>query len=503
MSRTRRPHRLALLTCSTLAIVSVDARAQIVLERQSLKATGQVLHVVSKDLDGDGTNELVAIAREGKPSRPSRALLVWRQGAAGMKAAPDFRVPLPERTVGFDVCDVDAAPGAEIVLLTSRGLEIVRADDGRYAGEPARVAAFHSALGVPDVMDAPPLELCQLPRGAPGAEVWVPDADGVHVFVVENGALAERATLGVRPVARHLIPDEFRGPRVRRDYAVLTELAFPRLESRDVDKDGDDDCYATIEDRVWVFARDGGVLAGKPTNTRSFELRTDDEWRTDKNRLQVFFGDVTGDGLPDAVAVKSTGSIADLATTTRVYAGRGKDGFDDKPFLERASSGYAIAEGVIDLDGDGAAEILEPKLDTSAVAIARLVVTGNISMEFRALRARDKKLVEGEEMELLFAFDPGGAGVKGTLPLYGQDIDGDGLTDRVDLGIGDRFTVFRGTKGARTYDEDAAYEVRVPSSRKASWYVPGPKKPASVVVYFPQQKENGSEILLFSNPKGR
>jgi hypothetical protein len=494
---------IVLFTFTALSLFTSSGRADVTFERQSLKATGQVLHVIARDLDQDGTNELIAIAREGKPSQPRRAISVWKQSKLGFKSAPEFKVMLPERTVGFDVCDVDAAPGAEIVLLTSRGIELLQANGGAYTGEPLHVAKFHPALGFPDVMDAPPLELCQRPRGAASAEIWVPDDDGVRILAVESGSLVEKATLGVRPTARHLIPDEFRGPRARRDYAVLTELAFPKLTNMDVDKDGDDDCYASIEDRVFVFVRENGVLTGKPVNVRNFDLRTEDEWRADKNRLQVFFGDVTGDGLPDAITVKSTGSIADLATQTRIYAGRGREGFDAKPFVERLSSGYAIPEGVIDLDGDGAVEILEPKLDTSAVAIARLVVTGKISMEFRALRARDKKLVEGEEMALLFKFDPGGAGVKGTLPLYGEDIDGDGITDRVDLGIGDRFEVFRGMKGARAFDEDASFEALVPSSRKASWYVPAPKKPASVVVYFPQQKDIGSEILVYSNPKGR
>jgi len=494
---------IGLATVTAAALCSSAAHANLTLERQSLKATGQVLHVIARDLDQDGTNELIALAREGKPSQPRRAISVWKQGKAGFKSSPDFKVMLPERTVGFDVCDVDAAPGSEIVLLTSRGVELLVANGGAYGGEPKQVAAFHPALGFPDVMDAPPLELCQRPRGAAGAEIWVPDDEGVRILALEGGSLVEKATLGVRPTARHLIPDEFRGPRARRDYAVLTELAFPKLTSIDVDNDGDDDCFATIEDRVFVFLRENGVLAGNPVHVRNFDLRTDDEWRADKSRLQVFFGDVTGDGLPDAITVKSTGSIADLATQTRIYAGRGREGFETQSFVERLTNGYAIPEGVIDLDGDGTVEILEPKLDTSAVAIARLVVTGKISMEFRALRARDKKLVEGEEMALLFKFDPGGAGVKGTLPLYGADIDGDGLTDRVDLGIGDRFEVFRGAMGTRAFAEDASFEARVPSSRKAAWYVPAPKKPASIVIYFPQQKDIGSEILVFSNPKGR
>lgn len=492
--------RLALLSAAFGVAGPVQALSFNKLE---LSASGQIQHTLTVDLDGDGLNDLLATAREGKSARPQRTLYVWKGKTTGFSKNPDITLDLPWTVVGIDACDVDPAPGREIVALTAKGLEAFKAQGNGYAKKPINVMSLRPAVPYPDPADAPFLELCMEPKGAKTKELWVPVVRGVQIVINRGDVLEKGPLLPIWPVAENLVPDEFRGPRKRRDYSLLTQLAVPQLYSIDVDKDGDDDLLGTIEDRVWLFLRDGGTLASRPASQLNFLLRTEEEWRENKNRLQVFFGDVTGNGHPDAVTVKSTGSIQNLKTDLRVYQGKGAKGFEKRPVVTRQADGYAIPEGVVDLDGDGVFEILEPTLDTSPMVIARLVVTGKIAMSFVALKVKNGKFVEGDAMDLDFLFDPGGSGVKGTLPLFGYDVDGDKVSDRVDLGLGDQVSVVRGQKGNPVFQEDPAFTGSVPSSRKASWYWLREGSPASFVVFSPKDKEVGNRLYVFWNQAAR
>jgi hypothetical protein len=504
MPRPTSLHLLSLLSLLSLALFSTPSVAgRVELTPQTLKAGGQVLHTLTRDVDGDGVNELLAVARAGRPNRPKRMLYVWKAGPKGFDTQPTATLTVPGKVVGIDVCNVDPMKGAEIVYLHGKGVDVVgQTKPLSFEARPRTAIEVSSSLAFADPLDAPFVELCRWPKGAAAPELWIPTWTGVQVYRIVDSRPVPDADLKVRPSASHLVPDEFRGPRARRDYAVLTTLAYPQLFSVDADGDGDDDVYANIEDRVWLFLRDGGKLSGSPAARRFFGMRTDEEFRQGQNRLQVYFGDVTGDKLPDAVAIKCTGRISSLKTEMRVYQGKGAQGFEQNAVATRKHDGYAVPEGVVDLDGDGVMEILEPALDTGPASVAQLVMTLTIDMDFHALRLKNNKFVEGEAMELTFGFEFGGSGVMGTLPLFGEDIDGDGLTDRVDLGLGDKALVFLGQKGDPAYDDDEAWEREVNATQKASWYVKQRGRPASVVIYRPKDKEQGNEITVLWNPKG-
>jgi hypothetical protein len=482
------------------------AHASGQLQKQTLRGSGQMLHVVSKDMDGDGTAELVTSSRRGKPGQIVRTMHFWRATAKGFQTKPTQSLDFGEQVVGFDVCDVTPHPGREIVLLSNQDIRVLHrpltgSATDNYITKPLHLSPIKPALAVPDPADVPPMRLCENPKGG-APELWIPMVLGTEIYRITESGIESQGILRVTPTSTHWIPDQFRGPRLRRDYSVLTQLAFPVFQSLDADNDGDDDCFAMIEDRIWLFERQNGLLNTSAVSFRDFNLRTSDEWREDKNRLQIHLADMTGDGLPDAVTVKNSGRIQKMQTETRVYKGQGRKGFASAPLDIRKVDGYGTPEGVFDVNGDGKVEILEPVMELNPMAIARFLLTRSIEMQFRSLRIVNGKFSLGEPLGINFKVDPGGTGVKGALPLLGQDISGDGISDRVDLGEGEEVLVFLGKAGDPVFKEEPYFTAKVASTQRGDWFVPSPGKPASIVIFYPKDTQTGSTLHVFWNPLG-
>ncbi len=488
---------LLLLTSGVAHASGVD------LKRVELRLDGRVSHVTHRDLDGDGIAELLAMARQGSDDKPTRTLAIWPVTRTGINPEPSQLIPLPEDAVVVDACDVLPAAGTELLLLTGDGLSVLtRGANGTY-GAPAPLVAVPGVLGFPDEDDAPFFQMCRRPAGAATAvELWVPTGRGVAVLAPDkDGVLQQAVTVAMRPRAYHQSGDEFRGPRARRDFAVLTMLVMPRLLSMDADHDGDDDLYQVVEDTVALYLRDGGKLSATPVMRRAFNVRTPTDRARRNAVMDVMLGDLTGDGLPDAVVTKLTGGMTSLKTESRLYVGQGPRGFAPDAVGTRKHDGYATPLGLFDVDGDGRMEVLEPVIRTSPLSVAGMLVKQRVDVELRVLRSDGTSLKEGGSMAVPFALDTAGAGVRGGLPLLGQDVDGDGRSDMVNLGSGDKVEVLRGVARDPPFEEDPAWAGKAPSTVRGEWYVPWPKGPASVVLFYPDVKAAWGKVTLFFNAR--
>lgn len=494
----------AVVMAGSLVVSSEAAAAASAppFKRLDLKVDGRVAHLMSRDLDADGLAELVAFTRSGTDERPLRQLAFWKGKPGGPDLVPTQVLALPEDAVLVDACDVLPAEGAEVLVLTADGLSAFMREGGVYrAARP--VLEVPGVLGFPDDEDAPFFHMCQAPLGAQSpVELWVPTMRGISVVVPDGaGALKVTQQLNMRPKAYHQGSDEFRGPRARRDFAVLTMLVIPRLVNLDADHDGDDDLFQVVEDTVSLFVRDGGVLQAAPTFRRGFNLRSSEDRAKRNAVMDVMLGDMTGDGLPEAVVTKLAGGMTSLKSETRIYRGLGAAGFDEKPLGTRKMKGYATPLAMLDVDGDGRMEVLEPDIATTPVAVAGMLVKQRLDADVRLLRVENGSIKAGEDMTVAFALDTsGGGGVKGGLPLLGQDVDRDGRMDIINLGSGDEVELMRGVKGDPPFEEDASWTGPAPSTLRAEWYVPWPGGPASVVVFFPDPKIGKGTVLMYWNP---
>ncbi|MBI5497067.1 MAG: VCBS repeat-containing protein [Deltaproteobacteria bacterium] len=475
------------------------------LRRIPLTLEGRTAHVVTRDLDGDGLAELAATARQGTDRAPVRRLALWQVGVDGPTAEPTQLLTLPDNAVVVDFCDVLPAPGAEVVLLTADGLSVfTHVDATRYADTAVPLVEIPGVLGFPDEEDAPFYQVCRAPRGAATAvELWVPTGRGLAIAVPDGAGVRVERTLPLRPRAYHTSGDEFRGPRARRDFALMTQVLMPRLVNVDADGDGDDDLYQVVEDTLKLFLRRDGRLDPAPVNERSFELRTETDRARRNAVLDVMLGDLDGDGLPDAVATKLAGGLTSLRTETRYYPGRGVAGFAADPTSVRRVDGYATPLALLDVDADGRLELLEPVIRTTPMAVAGMLVRQRVDADLRVLRAVGGTLREGRSMTLPFGLDTGAGSVKGGPPLVGQDFNGDGRPDLVNLGSGNEAVVLLGVAGDPPFADDEAFSARVPSTSRAEWYVPWPRGPASFVMAFPDQKAAAGKLVLFFNARSR
>src|SRR5579883_248454 len=91
---------------------------------QTLGVDGDVLSVVPADLDGDGRKNLLVAFKRGVPRKEERLLAIfWNQGDS-FSAKPDVELPAEADACAFDVGDIDGQPGAELLWVGARGVQM-------------------------------------------------------------------------------------------------------------------------------------------------------------------------------------------------------------------------------------------------------------------------------------------------------------------------------------------------------------------------------------------
>ena len=102
---------------------------------------------VFRDLDGDGTTDLLAFS-------PSGQVFIFRQTQSGFPPIPDQEFKLPKGTVWWAVADVSADPGKEIVISTGNGVSYYSQKDSVFATEAKTLIEAEQAFAGKNVEQA-------------------------------------------------------------------------------------------------------------------------------------------------------------------------------------------------------------------------------------------------------------------------------------------------------------------------------------------------------------
>ena len=120
------PTRIRFLFSVLIATLSAGAVSADAFEVWSRPADGRTLAAEFVDVDGDARTDLVRVVARGFPPQEERIIHVYRQDENGaLPETPSFSLPLPERTAAYDLADIRAEPGTELLLLRSDGLDVL------------------------------------------------------------------------------------------------------------------------------------------------------------------------------------------------------------------------------------------------------------------------------------------------------------------------------------------------------------------------------------------
>jgi hypothetical protein len=496
---------LSALLCAPAAVSANAAR----FEAARLAVDGDVLTVVPADFDGDGRGDLLAVYKTGVVPREKRFFAVFWNGGRRFGAKPDLVLPADEpaaangQICAFDVADVDGRPGAELLLITPRGVTS-RSLRGRAAGAPVALVNESTFWLQPARGELPRVAIAHQLEDTGPPTLLLPGLHLLHVLRRTGEAYA--------PVGRLAVAMESRGRnygRERRLRGVVaaqnTQYTFPALAVADTDGDGRRDIATSQEDRLDVYRqRPDGGFADLPTLRRDFATRSANELTETNSSSALTVTDIDGDSLGDVVARKQIArGITSAATTSFVYFGRKGGVFPDKPDQVIRNEGASGTEvELFDVTADGRTDLVVPSVNIGVFAIIRVLTTKTLKVNFQVFpfdaRARRFSEQPAAERELRFKVS-----LSGEAGAQAADMRGDYNGDRrPDLAFGtddNQLAIYPGTSAVGLFAEDAAEEIEVPAFGQLESIDLDRTGKSDMVLHYPRTRGHKREIVVLWN----
>jgi hypothetical protein len=491
------------LLASAVVATSAHAARPSRFEQRRLSVEGDVLGVVPADLDGDGRIDLLAVYRTGLPPHQKRFFAVfWNQGR-NFSARPDQTIPVDDAvTCAFDVADIDGQGGAEILTVTTRGVE-ARSVRGRQVQAATPLLTTPTLFFQPLEGELPRVPLVQEVGGA--GDLLVPVAGALEIYRRTPEGYQRAARLQVAMEARSRAFGRGNSRRAGVVASLNLTYSFPALTVADTNGDGRKDIVATLEDRMAVYLQGPGfTFADRPTWQRDFAARSAAELTDMSSVAAITVTDIDGDRVADVVVRKQVSrGISSAATTSFIYFGRRGGGYPDKPDQVIRNEGASGTEvELFDVTGDGRTDLVVPSVNIGVMAIIRILTTKRLKVNFQVFPFDPARRRFAErpaaERELKFKLSLSGESGAQAADMRG-DYNGD---HRPDLAFGtddDELSIFPGTGGSELFDDDALEEIAVPSFGVIEALDLDRQGKTDLVMHYPNTRGQRGNIVVLVN----
>jgi hypothetical protein len=424
-----------LLTALAL-LAGLPARADDAFAIQRIEPATRVVQADIDDLDGDGLGDLLWTGVEGLPPDERRSLHVHFGRTGDLPALPDLSLPVPSGTAAYDLAEVDGRPGAELLLLRRDRVTRLSFHGRTPVSFDLLVPGGPTIAAVEDERGMDRLALVRRGIGA-AARVLIPGFG--RAFLLETDGTPV-ATLDVGARANYFIPPR-PGPLIS-ESEIEIYFDHPRLDVGDVDGDGRADLLASSRHELRVFLqREGGGFVGTPDREVALKrLSLEDHIRT-SGSVRVMFHDFDQDGRIDLLLCVSTGSIFGGTTQLTLHRNVGGTWNLDAPDQRFETQRGFTTHDLIDLDGDGRAELVSVRIPTGVLEVVEVLVTRAIDALVTVHRRGedtpfDPKPWITSKQDVGISFETLRA--TGFIPNSKADVNGDGRRDLLGSGDGDR-----------------------------------------------------------------
>lgn len=441
-----------LLTVSVTLIpaLSPDASAADRFNVYNIRVLDRITEIAAADLNGDGLHDLVVLHTKGYSPDTERWLsLFWQKPDGGFSSAADRTWKLSERVAAIDVGDVLEEPGDELIALTASGASIVRYSDSPDSSSLLPVITGVTGMILPSREQVPLLDFCQDWDGDGLDDILIPGLDGLSLFIARSEtSFADPQMMDMEVRLDLSVGDNDSGSDLD---AVSVTRRLPGLIPIDLDRDGDRDIVAHWDDQVSFHLQNDGEFSRSPDASCRLDLLTDEEKADGDFEVGVSVIDVDGDGLADLFGGKSASrGVADYSSSVVLHYGDGGLGFAGEPDWSISVQGMSRGRW-LDIDGDGRKELMLPVIDLGLTDIVRILITKKVKVEFYFYFLSEDRSIPQEpnftqEVTLKVGFEEEGSAQ--IVNLRG-DYNGDGRKDMV-VATGDtELSVFLGKEPSK------------------------------------------------------
>jgi hypothetical protein len=428
---------------------------------------GQTIRsAVLRDVDGDGREDLVLATRRVTRRGDSRHLRVHlrREGDPAFAADPDATWELDEAVTAFAAGDVDAAPGAEIVLFTAAAVYAwkPRAPEGQQF---VRLLEASFLFQLPDAKEAFPFEGAVSDVDGDGLDdLVIPEPEGYRI------ALQRRGKDGTRfdPPSVLVVPEEaaeseagdtlasrrLRARAARRQLKIALQVGggdgrpsgdllsieerIPSGHLADFDGDGRKDVLAQTGKQLHVW-RQGpdGRFAAQPDLSLDLPVPADR-----KRRLDVSYSaqtaDLDGDRRTDCVLFAGDKNSDDVRTQVLVFTqAKNAEGApplfpaDGLPRQLLVIAGFAGTPRLVDVDGDGRKDLTAGSMRLDALDAVSAAAKGTLDAELYVYRNQGGSFSRTPDLSFPLSIRAEGLrrGRESLIARFVGDVTGDGVRD--------------------------------------------------------------------------
>ena len=449
------------LTAAGIALVSAAEAEEKHFEILEIASPDRVIQADLADVDGDGRADLLWTSARGLPPQEQRELRVHLAGPDGMPSRTfSWRAELPAGSAAYDLADIDGRPGVEMLLLRRDRVTAFSLSGGEPAFRDLLVPGEPTIAAVSDERGLDRLRLVHEGLG-PKPRLVVPGFGSATVLEAD-GTFVARPAVGGR--ANFFVPPR-PGPAIS-ESEIEIYFDHPRIAVGDVDGDGRADLVATGRHELRVFRQrpDASFPTEPDQRLALHRLSLEDHIRT-SGSVRVEPHDFDGDGRLDLLVSSASGSL--LGGDTRIGIHRNQGGtwnldVEDQSF--ESKGGFATHE-IVDLDGDGRAELVVILVPTGVLQVVEALLTRAVDAEVKIYRPGAEKPFDPtpwQHWKEDVRFDLDTLRAKGFVPTLEADVNGDGVRDLVEPGDGARLEVRLGdrTQGFRTVHASQALDTR-------------------------------------------